>query len=90
MKQGYNAFLNDPQCRHVLGISGGKDSAASAIYIKENQPEVHEKMGYSFSDTGAELEEAYDFLNKLEAFLRKEIVRLSSGQDFEHWLKGSQ
>jgi 3'-phosphoadenosine 5'-phosphosulfate sulfotransferase (PAPS reductase)/FAD synthetase len=87
MKQGYKAFLNDPQYRHVLGISGGKDSAALAIYIKENQPEVHEKMEYFFSDTGAELEEVYDFLNKLEAFLGKEIVRLSSGQDFEHWLK---
>jgi 3'-phosphoadenosine 5'-phosphosulfate sulfotransferase (PAPS reductase)/FAD synthetase len=87
MKQGYKAFLNDPQYRHVLGISGGKDSAALAIYIKENQPEVDEKMEYFFSDTGAELEEVYDFLNKLEAFLGKEIVRLSSGQDFEHWLK---
>jgi 3'-phosphoadenosine 5'-phosphosulfate sulfotransferase (PAPS reductase)/FAD synthetase len=87
MKQGYKTFLNDPQYRHVLGISGGKDSAALAIYIKENQPEVHEKMEYFFSDTGAELEEVYDFLNKLEAFLGKEIVRLSSGQDFEHWLK---
>ena len=87
MKQGYKAFLKDPQYRHVLGISGGTDSAALAIYIKENQPEVHEKMEYFFSDTGAELEEVYDFLNKLEAFLGKEIVRLSSGQDFEHWLK---
>jgi tRNA(Ile)-lysidine synthase TilS/MesJ len=42
VKTGYKAFLNDPQYRHVLGISGGKDSAALAIYIKENQPEVHE------------------------------------------------
>ena len=28
--------------RHVLGISGGKDSAALAIYIKDNDPEIHE------------------------------------------------
>ena len=25
--------------RHVLGISGGKDSAALAIYMKQNYPE---------------------------------------------------
>lgn len=74
-------------CRHVLGISGGKDSAALAIYIKDKYPVLHEKMEYFFTDTGAELQEVYDFLEKLEAYLGKEIKRLSSGRDFEHWLK---
>lgn len=73
--------------RHVLGISGGKDSAALAIYLKEHYPEIHEKVEYFFTDTGAELEEVYDFLAKLEAYLGKEIIRLSSGKPFEHWLK---
>jgi tRNA(Ile)-lysidine synthase TilS/MesJ len=26
--------------RHVLGISGGKDSAALAIYMKQNYPQL--------------------------------------------------
>ncbi len=26
--------------RHVLGISGGKDSAALAIYMHKNYPEI--------------------------------------------------
>ena len=73
--------------RHVLGISGGKDSAALAIYIKDQYPQIHERMEYFFTDTGAELQEVYDFLDKLEAYLGKEIVRLESGRDFEHWLK---
>lgn len=72
--------------RHVLGISGGKDSAALAIYIKENYPNVHEKIEYFFTDTGAELQEVYDFLDKLEAYLGKEIVRLNSDKTFEEWL----
>lgn len=72
--------------RHVLGISGGKDSAALAIYIKENYPAVHEKMEYFFTDTGAELQEVYDFLDKLEAYLGKEILRLNSDKTFEEWL----
>ncbi|RCW96326.1 phosphoadenosine phosphosulfate reductase family protein [Marinomonas foliarum] len=73
--------------RHVLGLSGGKDSAALAVYIKDKYPEIHEKVEYFFTDTGAELKEVYDFLDKLEAYLGKEIVRLSSGKDFDHWLK---
>lgn len=73
--------------RHVLGISGGKDSAALAIYIKDHYPKLHERMEYFFTDTGAELKEIYEFLDKLEAYLGKEIVKLSSGKPFEHWLK---
>ena len=61
-----------------MGLSGGKDSAALAIYIKDRYPELHDKIEYFFTDTGAELKEVYDFLDKLEAYLGKEIARLSS------------
>lgn len=80
-------YLKNNNFRHVLGISGGKDSAALAIYIKQRYQDLHEKMEYFFSDTGAELKEVYEFLDKLEAYLGKEIVRLSSGRSFDHWLK---
>lgn len=73
--------------RHVLGLSGGKDSAALAIHLRDNYPSLHEKVEYFFTDTGAELQEVYDFLDKLEAYLGKEIKRLSPERDFEHWLK---
>lgn len=75
-----------PNVRHVLGLSGGKDSAALAIYIKEKHPDIHSRIEYFFSDTGAELKEVYDFIDKLEAYLGKEVARLSSGKDFDHWL----
>ena len=71
--------------RHVLGLSGGKDSAALAIYLKD-QGRVPE-MEYFFCDTGAELPEVYDFLDKMEDYLGKEVVRLNSGKDFDHHLK---
>ena len=73
--------------RHVLGLSGGKDSAALAIFIKDQYPEIHDKVEYFFSDTGAELPEAYEFLDKLETYLGKPIVRLGTGREFDHWLK---
>lgn len=68
--------------RHVLGISGGKDSAALAIYMRDRVPE----MEYFFCDTGRELPETYEFLLRLEAVLGKRIARLNSDRDFDHWL----
>lgn len=71
--------------RHVCGISGGKDSAALAIYLKDVRK--LENVEYFFSDTGKELPEVYDFLDKLEAYLGREIVRIGSNKPFEHYLK---
>ena len=42
--------------RHILGISGGKDSAALAIYLKQKYPQL--KIEYYNSDTGCELAES--------------------------------
>lgn len=86
-KTWYELALESPkETRHVLGISGGKDSAALAVYIKDHYPVIAEKMEYFFTDTGAELQEVYDTLDKLEAYLGKPVVRLSSSRDFNHWL----
>ena len=76
--------MSEKNARHVLGISGGKDSAALAIYLKDKGtiPDIE----YFFCDTGAELKEVYDFLDRLEAYLGQEIVRLSSGKPFDHHL----
>jgi len=69
--------------RHILGISGGKDSAALAIYMRDRVPE----MEYFFCDTGKELPETYEYLARLEAHLGKPIARLNAERGFDHWLK---
>jgi 3'-phosphoadenosine 5'-phosphosulfate sulfotransferase (PAPS reductase)/FAD synthetase len=51
--------------------------------MKDRVPE----MEYIFTDTGKELPETYEYLNMLEAFLGKPIVRLNAERDFDHWLK---
>jgi 3'-phosphoadenosine 5'-phosphosulfate sulfotransferase (PAPS reductase)/FAD synthetase len=73
---------SDLPARHVMGISGGKDSAALAIYMRDQQP----AMEYFFCDTGAELPETYEYLQRLEAVLGKPIARLNSERGFDHWL----
>lgn len=70
--------------RHVLGISGGKDSAALAIFMSQEFP--HLDIDYFFTDTGKELPEVYDFLGKLEGLLDKPILKLNPKRDFDFWL----
>lgn len=68
--------------RHVLGISGGKDSAALAIYMKDNYPELD--IEYYTADTGEELQETYELIRRLEVYLGKPIIRLTHSKDTEN------
>src|SRR3954470_16231366 len=68
--------------RHILSLSGGKDSSALAVYMKGKVA----GMEYVFCDTGAELRETYAYLDRLEKYLGQPIVRLNSGKPFEYWL----
>lgn len=78
--------------RHLLGISGGKDSAALAIYISQKYPQLD--IEYYTCDTGKELDETYALIDALELFLGKKIVRLlaiektkSTKEPFDHFLQ---
>lgn len=70
------------QPRHILSLSGGKDSAALAIFMRGRVPE----MEYVFCDTNKELPETYDYLNQIEAYLGKKIIRIEAERGFDHWL----
>ena len=85
MQDDQTSVLELKKTRHVLGLSGGKDSAALAIYL--HQQERDQDIEYFFSDTGSELKEVYEYLDRLEDYLGKPIERLSSGRDFDHHLK---
>ena len=71
--------------KHVLGLSGGKDSSALAVYMKDNYPDLD--IEYFFTDTGEELEEVNEYLNDLEGYLGKTINRLDPRRNFEFYLK---
>jgi 3'-phosphoadenosine 5'-phosphosulfate sulfotransferase (PAPS reductase)/FAD synthetase len=73
----------NPPVRHILSLSGGKDSTALAIYMRDRVPE----MEYVFCDTKKELPETYEYLDKIEALLGKNIVRLCAERGFDHWLE---
>lgn len=75
-------FNYDANRRQICPLSGGKDSTALAIFLKDKVPDLE----YVFTDTGAELPETYEYLDKLEAFLGKKIVRLNSEKTFDYLL----
>jgi 3'-phosphoadenosine 5'-phosphosulfate sulfotransferase (PAPS reductase)/FAD synthetase len=70
--------------RHILGLSGGRDSAALAVFMRQHHPQL--PIEYFFTDTGKELPEVYSFLDKLEGFLGRPIQRLNPDRDFDFWL----
>ncbi len=74
--------MSKQKIRHILSLSGGKDSTALAIYMLNRIPDVE----YIFCDTGEELPETYEYLERLEAFLGKGIVRLNPDRPFTHYL----
>lgn len=75
--------MTEKPIRHVLGLSGGKDSSALAVYMRDKVPE----MEYFFADTGAELPETLEFIDILEDYLGKPIVRLNAARTFDYYLK---
>jgi len=70
--------------RYILSLSGGKDSTALAIYMRGRISE----MEYVFCDTEQELPETYEYLDRLEVFLGKEIKKLKhDGKGFNELLQ---
>ena len=77
--------------RHVIGISGGKDSSALAIYLSQLYPGQLD-LEYYFCDTGKELDETYDLIRNIETYLDCRVQKLEAAQGshldaFDHFLE---
>ena len=71
------------EARHILSLSGGKDSAALAIYLKDRVPD----MEYVFNDTGKELPETYEYLDRIGDYLGRPVSRVSAPGGFDQWFQ---
>jgi hypothetical protein len=74
-------MAHEKPVRHILSLSGGKDSAALALYMRDRVP----NMEYIFSDTRKELPETYEYLDRISSYLGKEVIRLNADVGFDHW-----
>lgn len=77
--------MSQQRVRHILGISGGKDSTALAVLMQQQHPEL--EIEYFFCDTHKELPETYTYLDRIEARLGIKIHKLSAKRGFDHWLE---
>ena len=68
--------------RHILGISGGKDSTGLVILLHKKIPNLE----FFFCDTHKELPESYEYLQRLQTRFGIKINMLSSDKGFDEWL----
>jgi 3'-phosphoadenosine 5'-phosphosulfate sulfotransferase (PAPS reductase)/FAD synthetase len=76
-------MTTDKPVRHILSLSGGKDSTALAIYLRDRV----ENMEYIFHDTGKELPDTLDYIERLEAYLGQRVVRTTTRESFDDVLR---
>lgn len=76
--------MSERKVRHILGLSGGKDSTALAIFMRQQYPDL--EIEYFFCDTHKELRETYEYLRRIEAWLGITIHYLEAERGFDHWL----
>ena len=62
--------------RHVIGVSGGKDSTALALALKEREPDTD--WEYLITPTGDELPPMIEHWRKLETLLGKPFIRVTN------------
>jgi hypothetical protein len=63
------------EVRHILGLSG-KDSSAAALVLKAHHPEVFDAIELFFNDTRCDYPCISEWLEKVENFLDKPILRI--------------
>ena len=66
--------------KHVVGLSGGKDSTALALWLVENEPRDYE---FICNETGNELPEMLAHWANLERLLGKPLKRVRHTKDLE-------
>jgi hypothetical protein len=72
-----------PSIRHILSLSGGKDSTALAIYLRDRVS----NMEYIFHDTGKELPDTEAYIERLESYLGQPVIRTTTRQGFDDLLR---
>ena len=79
---------DDGIIRHVLSLSGGKDSAALVFHMRDHRDAIWPVLELVFNDTGSELPETYEYLERVAELAGKEVVRTNSeGNAFKEKLE---
>ena len=74
--------------RHIVAVSGGKDSTAMALRLSEVEPE--NDYEYVITPTGDELPEMMDHWKNLECLLGKPLTPITSGHSLQGLIRKQQ
>lgn len=80
--------IEDDKARHIVSFSGGKDSTALGIYLLEKYPQLN--LEFLFCDTGAELKETYEYIDRFEAIFGVKVKRLNALDNLGIRVKGDR
>lgn len=69
--------------KHIVQLSGGKDSTAMLLMMLERNMPVDEIL---FCDTGVEFPELYKHIDAVEKFIGRKITRLKAEHSFEYYM----
>lgn len=59
--------------KHIVSFSGGKDSTLMLLMMLEKGMSVDDII---FADTGMEFQELYDYIDRIERYIRRKITRI--------------
>lgn len=69
--------------KHILALSGGKDSAALAVYLRDKYP--YREFEYVYTDSGCELPETYAYLDRIRAVLGIDITVIRPEKSWDNY-----
>lgn len=72
--------MNSTPINHIVALSGGKDSTALALVLREREPRPY---AYLITPTGDELPEMIDHWKRLEDLLETPLTVVSSGYNLD-------
>ncbi len=75
--------MTNTPLRHILSLSGGKDSTALAIHMRDRV----QNMEYIFHDTGKEMPDTLDYIERLKSYLGTRIIRTTTRKSFDDILR---
>ena len=71
--------------KHIVSFSGGKDSTAMLLMMLEKGMQVDQII---FADTTLEFPEMYEYIDKIENYIGREIIRTKPKKSFDEWCYG--
>lgn len=71
--------------KHIVAFSGGKDSSAMLIRMKELKMPIDRIV---FANTTLEFPELYTYIDKMEKYIGQKIIRVKPKSTFNDWFYG--